>query len=131
MPTFSDPLLIEIVIKAARRVNRRLCLCDTADEIVIDPSTGDILSPEDDCVLYDLVLLQAECLITQREYQMELRDAGGGVLIRDGEQIVDRRSAGVARGTFFNSPHSPCAELDQAIKMEKMNRSGGEGKLVW
>lgn len=135
MPAFSTPLLIEIVIKAARRVNRKLCLFGTSDEIVIDPSTGEITAPAselpDGQELYDLVLLQAECLITAREYQTELRNADGGVLVRDGEQSVDTRAAGVARGTFYNSPHSPCAELAEWIKIEKMRRAGGEGKLVW
>lgn len=135
MPAFSDPLLIQIVIKAARRVNRKLCLFGTDREITIDPSTGDILTPDPDSDegqrLYDLVLLQAECLITTREMQSELRDASGGVLVRDGEQTVDRRAAGVARGTFYNSEFSPCAELKEEILIEKMRDTGESGKLVW
>lgn len=135
MPAFSDALLIEIVIKAARRVNRKLCLFGTSDEIVINPSTGEISAPASELPdgeeLYDLVLLQAECLITQREFQSELRNSDGGVLVVDGEQRVDTRAAGVARGTFFDSEHSPCAELKEAILIEKMRRAGGEGKLVW
>lgn len=136
MPHFSDPVVIGILIKAARRINRKICLLGTDREITIDPSTGDMLTPDEETNqdLYDLVLLQAECLISQREFQTELRNADGGVLVRDGEQTVDTRSAGVARGTFFNSPYSPCAELAEWIKIEKMkslDAGGGAGKLVW
>ena len=137
MPTFSNPLLIEIVIKAARRVNRKLCLFCTDCEITIDPSTGDMLTPDpESCkgqALYDIVLMQAHCLISMREFQSELRAADGGVVIKDGEQTVDTRGAGVARGTFYDSDQSPCAQLDRCIKIEKMNsiNGGGAGKCIW
>ncbi|TFH25902.1 hypothetical protein E4G67_00150 [Candidatus Bathyarchaeota archaeon] len=135
MPAFSDPLLIEIIIKAARRVNRKLCLSGTTWEITINPSTGDLLTPdpEKNQDLYDIVLMQAECLISSREFQSELRGADGGVLIRYGEQTTDMRGVGAVRGTFFNSTQSPCAQLDRCIKTAKMNSAlgGGAGKLVW
>ncbi|TFH22958.1 hypothetical protein E4G67_03725 [Candidatus Bathyarchaeota archaeon] len=133
MPAFSNPLLIDIVIKAARRINRKLCLFGTDNEITIDPSTGDMLTPDPTThqALYDMVLLQAECLISSREYQSELRNAGGGVLVRDGEQSVDTRAAGVARGTFYNSPYGPCAELAEWVTIEKMRGTGDSGHLIW
>jgi len=121
MPAFSNPTLIQIMIKAARRINRKLCLLGTDREITIDPSTGEMLTPDpdDNQDLYDMVLLQAECLISGREYQSELRNADGGVLVKDGEQTVDTRAAGVARGTFYNSPYSPCAELKSGLCLKK------------
>lgn len=139
MPHFSDPLLIDIVIKAARRVNRKLCLSGTPCEITINPADGEMLTPDpvENQDLYDIILMQAECLLAQREYQIELRDADGGVLIRDGEQAVDTRAAGVARGTFFNSDHGPCAELKACLRDMKLNGAckaggvGGPGKMVW
>lgn len=135
MPAFSDPLLIQILIKAARRINRKLCLFDTEDEITIDPSTGDLATPDSTTgrgqALYDMVLLQAECMISTREYQSELRNADGGVLVRDGEQTVDTRAAGVARGTFYNSEYSPCAELAEWVTLEKMRETGDEGYCIW
>lgn len=127
---FSDAQLVVILQKAARRINRLLCLTGTADEIVIDTTTGEITP--DDADLQDLVLLQSECMINQREYQEELATAAGGLRIVDGEQTVDTTSAGVARGTFFDSAHNPCAELKDQITQEKLNRgAGGGGKLVW
>jgi hypothetical protein len=134
MATFSDQVLIDILKKAARRINRKLCLSNTADEVVID-DVGDMTSPDLDTNqdLYDLTLLQAECLISTREYQSELRDAGGGVVVKDGE-TTDTRGAGVARGTFYDSDYSPCAELADWIFKEKLNRQGGgagPGRLVW
>jgi len=135
MATFSDQVLIDILKKAARRINRKLCLSNTADEVVID-DTGDMISPDPDTNqdLYDLTLLQAECLISTREFQSELRDAGGGVVVKDGEQTTDTRGAGIARGSFYDSPFSPCAELADWINTEKLNRmggGGGPGRLVW
>ena len=128
MAKFSDIQLIQIVTKAARRVNRRLCLFGLAEQIVISSSTGEITSP-DDGTFEDLVLLQAECLIASREFQTELSGGAGGVLVKDGEQVLDNRASIVARGTFFNSPHSPCAELDTAIVVTKLARS--TGKLIY
>jgi len=133
MAEFSDQILVDILRKAARRVNRRLCLTNTSLAVVID-NFGNMTSPDPDTHqdLYDIVLLQAECLIAGREYQTDLREADGGVLVVDGEQKVDTRGGGVARGTFFDSPHSPCAELEKAIMNEKLRgSSGGPGKLVW
>lgn len=139
MPAFSDPLLIQILIKAARRVNRKLRLTGGPCEITIDPATGDMLAPDPDenQDLYDIVLMQAECLISQREFQKELRDASGGVLVRDGEQTVDTRGVGVARGTFFDSDYGPCAELRKCMRDMQLDGpcsetdAGGPGKLVW
>lgn len=127
MPRFTDPQLLAILRKAVRRVNRRLALTGTADEISID-SSGDI-SP-DNADLEDLVLLQAECLISYRDYQDSI-NSGAGDSITDGEQTVDTTTSLVARGTFFDSPHAPCAELEKAINLEKLNRMGDFGKLVW
>lgn len=135
MATFSDQVLIDILIKAARRINRKLCLSGTDNEVTID-ANGDMTSPDPNTHqdLYDMVLLQAEYMISTREFQSELRDAGGGVVVRDGEQTTDTTGAGIARGTFYNSDYSPCAELEKWIFTEKLNGQGGgagPGRLVW
>jgi len=133
MARFSDIQLIQILQKAGRRINRRLCLFGTTDEVVVD-SGGNITSPSGDGGLEDLVLMQAECMISQRDAQESLLNGTDGVKIDDGEQTIDTRASAIARGTFFNSPHSPCGELEAQLKIEKMNRlmSGEDGgKLVW
>ena len=128
MPVFSDPLLVQILMKAAKRVNRRLCLFGTDNEITLD-ATGEFLNPTDSGALEDIVLLQAECMLAQREYQSELRSSSGGVFIKDGEQSVDTRSAGIARGTFFANEHNPCEEVKTAIRDMKLDMASG--KMVW
>lgn len=130
MPTYSDPQLIQILGKAARRINRRLCLFGTTSEVVID-GTGEFLNPIDDGALEDIVLLQAECMLSSREFTEGLRDGSIGIAVKDGEQNIDTKSLANARGSFFDSPHSPCAELEQAIKIEKINRVGAEGHNIW
>lgn len=128
MATFSDTQLIQIVIKAARRINRKLNLTGTANEVVVNSTNGEVTSPDNDD-LDDLVLLQAECLIASRQFSEELLDGTAGLVVKDGEQTLDTKGATVARGTFFNSPHSPCAELVEAIKLYKMDNT--TGRLIW
>ncbi len=133
MARFSDIQLIQILQKAGRRINRRLCLFDTADEITVD-SGGNITSPANDGALEDFVLMQAECMIAQRGAQEALIDGTDGVHIVDGEQTMDTRASAIARGTFFNSAHSPCGELEAQLKIEKLNRlmsGAGGGKAIW
>lgn len=131
---FSDSKLILILQKAARRINRKLTLTSTDSEVVIGAS-GNMTAPDPtvgtNAELYDIVLLQAECMVAQREYQTELRSGDGGVRIKDGEQEIDTKSVGNARRGFYSSSYSPCAELEKWIRIEKMNRIGGNGKLVW
>ena len=126
---FTDATLIAILVKAGRRINRRVCLTGTTDEITVNATTGEILPAEGD--LQDLVLLQAECLVASRESQEELSDGTAGLLVKDGEQTLDTRGATVARGTFFDSPYGPCAELIEAVKLQKIIRSGSSGRLIW
>ena len=124
MARFSNIQLIQIVTKAARRVNRELCLFGTADEIVINSSTGEIISP-DDGTFEDLVLMQSECLLAQRDYNLDLSTGQIGINVKDGEQSLDNRQKGVSRGTFFNSEFSPCALYSEEIVSEKLKRTCG------
>lgn len=128
MPRYTDEQLIQILQKAARRVNSRLELFGTSDEITVD-STGGITP--DDGNLSDIVLLQAECMLASRDFSADLNNGALGVSVTDGEQSLNTTQAASARGTFFNSPHSPCAELEQRMKEEKFNRSANSGKLIW
>ena len=131
--SYTDQQLIQILTKAARRVNRKLHLFSTTKEITINQSTGEILTPvNDNDELYDLVLIQAECMLASRDFQEELRNIRTGIVIKDGEQTVDTASAGVARGTFWNSGHSPCEELKTAIRDALLEGPfDGPGRLVW
>lgn len=124
MAIYTDTQLIQIVIKAARRVNRQLCLFGTTDEIIIDSSTGELTSL-DDGTLEDLVLMQSECLLSQRDYNLDLNTGQIGISVKDGEQGLDNRQKGVARGTFFNSKFSPCAMYANEINIEKLKRTCG------
>jgi len=124
MARFSNIQLIQIVIKAARRVNRQLCLFGTESEIVIDSSTGELTSL-DNGTLEDLVLMQSECLLSQRDYILDLSTDQIGIKVVDGEQSLDNSRKGVARGTFFNSEFSPCAMYAKEINIEKLKRTCG------
>jgi hypothetical protein len=126
---YSDSQLITILGKAARRINRAIYLIGTDEEISVDAS-GEITPANPD--LQDLVLLQAECMIVTRDAQADLSSTGGGgIYFVDGEQTIDTRQRVGARASFLDSPHGPCAELKEAILIEKMNRAGDDGILVW
>lgn len=122
MARFTDQQLIKILQKAGRRINRRLCLEGTTDEVSVDASG--CISP-DSPRLSDLVLLQAECMIANRDFVFDLNSGGAGLLAKDGEQIIDTRASTVARTSYFNSKYGPCAELEEAIKFELLKRGGG------
>lgn len=129
---YSDAQLIVFLQKAARRINRVLCLTGTDEEIVVNTSTGEITPDDED--LKDLVLLQSECLISQTDYSNELSDGSIGVMVNDGEQTVDTRNRAAARSAFFDSPHSPCAQLESQLNIEKIKRLGNSsmgGNVIW
>ena len=116
--SLSDAQYVQLIKKAARRINRELSLNGTTDEISID-ATGEFISPDDDA-LRDLVILQVECLVNQREFNSELQNGTAGVMVNDGEQTVDTRQRASARSTQFNSDNSPCSQIKAAIKIEKL-----------
>ena len=122
MPRLSDAQLLAILRKAARRVNRELCLFTTADEIVVDASG--CITPQDG-TLEDLVLMQSECLLSQRDFSFDLNSDNVGIRVVDGEQTLDNKAKGVARGTFFNSEYGPCATYKKEIVIEKLKRTCG------
>lgn len=128
MPRYSDEQLIQILQKSARRLNRRLNLFGTSDEISVDASG--VVSPSDGS-LEDLVLLQAECLLASRDFTSDLSNGLIGVAVSDGEQAIDTRSKAGARQAFFDSKHGPCAELEKEIRLEELKRSSDNAKLIW
>lgn len=112
---FTDAQIIQIAQKAARRLNRRLNLRGTSNEISI--SNAGEMSP-DNTDLYDLVLLQVECMILNREISDEFSSGGvgGGISIRDGEQSFDSKRSGNDRVDYLDNKHGPCQELEDAIR---------------
>ena len=114
MPRYTDQFLLQVLQKAARRVNRRLCLTTTTQEIVVDAS-GCITPADGD--LEDIVLLQAECLILNIDINNDFATAadgtGGGYKVTDGEQTLDTKgevaSRASARTNYLNSEFNPCA----------------------
>lgn len=128
MARYSDAYLLQVIEKAARRVNRRLCLTGTPEEIVVD-SSGCITPQDGD--IEDIVLLQAECMILQvdmnNDFTLSGDGTGAGYFVRDGEQSLDTRgeaaSRANARSNYMNGKYNPCAELEKAIMIEKLNRS--------
>lgn len=127
-PRYSDATLQTILEKSARRINRRLSLFDTSDEISVG-SSG-IISPSDG-TLEDLVLLQAECLLITSDFVADLNSGTVGIAATDGEQSIDTRVRGQSRQSFYDSKHSPCSELEKQLKIEELRRSHQNSKLIW
>lgn len=116
MATFSDAQLISILQKSARRVNRKLNLFGSTNEIVVD-SSGCMTNPSGDGELEDILLLQAECMVSQRNL-LEIAGSSNsdGILMIDGEQQLDTRTKAQIRIQALSSNNSPCVELSEAIK---------------
>lgn len=126
MARFSDAQLVIVMQKAARRLNRRLRLFSTANEISVDSSGN--MTPSNNGALEDLLLLQAECLIANIDANTDVTE--GGLYVVDGEQTFDNRGKALARLSYLDSPANPCKELDEAI-MDYQLTTGFQGKLVW
>lgn len=126
MARFSDAQLIQIMEKAARRINRRLSLFNTSEEIAVDASG--CISPNNG-VFQDLVLLQAECMIAQVDINSDIQN--GGLEVVDGEQSIDISSRPTLRINYLNSKYNPCEQLEEAIKDEQLKRAGNSAKMVW
>lgn len=124
----SDSQYIALFQKSARRLNRELSLAGS-DAITVDAS-GDLTSPTDsEGRMYDLLLLQAECLLLKRDISYELNSGVGSLTVRDGEQSLDNTAGATLRQNLLDGGHSPCEELKQALINEKMLRM--DGKLIW
>lgn len=129
MPRFTNEQLIQVLEKATRRINRTLYLTGTDEELSVDAS-GNVYPSGND--LHDLVLLQAECMILNIDINSDFNgdgnssSSGWGRMVKDGEQMLDDRgeaaSRANARTNYLNSQHNPCAELEKAIKLEKLRR---------
>lgn len=133
MPRMTDQQYILFMQKAARIVNMDLCISNTDDRIVVD-SSG-CVTPVDD-TLNALLLLQTECLISQRDFNLDLNSGTLGVRVVDGEQQVDTRNRAGARSDFFNSEYSACAQYEKKLALAKLCRldnseGAGGGKLIW
>lgn len=123
----SDTQYIALFQKAARRLNRELTLTGSG-AIVVD-SAGDITSSDPENRMHDLLLLQAECLLASRDFTYSLNSGTAGVSVSDGEQSLDNRASASARQGLYDSAHSPCAQLKQALNSFKLEQT--DGKLIW
>ncbi len=128
---FSNAQLILFLEKATRIVSSDLCLSGT-NQVTVD-SSGCVTTPATDPQQIEaLILLQAECLIGQRNFNSDIATGTAGVLIEDGEQKVDTRNKVGAHEALLNSPHGPCAQYEKRLTLAKLCRLDAlGGKLVW
>lgn len=124
---YSNSVLYTIIEKSARKINRELNLVQN-EKITVQ--SGVITNPTTDDDIYDLVLMQAECLLIQKDANTGVGSGGGdGVVVRDGEQTIDMKGRSDARNNYLAGDFNPCKELRHALRDEKLRRS--QGKLVW
>lgn len=126
MARFSDAQLVIVMQKSARRLNRRLRLFGTSNEIAVDSSGN--MTPANNGSLEDLLLLQAECLIANIDANTDVSE--GGIYVVDGEQTFDNRGKALARLSYLDSPANPCKELEDAI-IDYQLTTGFTGKAIW
>lgn len=125
----TDAQYVAFLVKASRRLNRALCLTNTVLEIVVNPVTGDMTTPINEPDIEDILVLQAECLIIQRQVSEELQDGDIGIAIKDGEQSYDDSALVSLRTKHLDSDGNACKDLVDAIKFYKLNNQNSF--LVW
>lgn len=106
---FTTGEFARFIDKAVKRINRRLCFTGTAAELTFNTLTGQI-SPVPDSTICDFILMQAECMISKRNFNVGIRK---GIRVKDGETEIDT-TAGF--GGFSDMIKSFCGELDEAVK---------------
>lgn len=136
MARFTNDQLIQVLQKAARRINRTLELTGTSEQINVDAS-GNVTPANED--MNDLLLLQAECMILNIDANYDFSNSGDGAgfgyFVRDGEQSLDTRgeasSRATARANYMNTPFNPCAELERELRDEQMRRANESARDIW
>ena len=108
------------VEKALNRINRRLRLIGTDNEMSFNTNTG-LIDPDPDAAVYDLILMQIECMIVKRGRRIAI---GKGIRVKDGETEIDT-TAGF-RG-YNDLVNDICGELDDAIEDYLANGAGDGG----
>lgn len=123
---YTDAQLIDFTEKAAKRINRKMYLTGTSDEIAVSAS-GEVTPATD--TFRDIMILQVECMLIQRSAEGDLTSGRAGVVVTDGEQSIDTTNIASLRLEYLSGKHNPCSELEKAIRDELLNRN--TGKLVW
>ena len=106
---FTDSELTTFVIKAINRLNRRLELTGTDDELTFDTGTGTIV-PTPNSTTQDFIVMQTECLLMKRDRRVAI---GKGIRVKDGETEIDTTAS---FGGWDNAVNDICGELDDAIE---------------
>jgi hypothetical protein len=114
--------------KALDRLNRRLNLTGTTSEMSFNDNTGTI-SPTPDSSLYDLIILQVECMIVKRMHRVAI---GQGIKVKDGDTMIDTTSSFGGYKTLIGDV---CGELSEAIEEylldTKMSGIRDAAELIW
>lgn len=105
---FTDAEYNDFVNKAVKRVNRKLCLTSTSDQMVFDTGTG-IITPTPNDTLLDIIVLQIECFVVTRDRKTAV---GKGIRVKDGETEIDTTAS---FGGFDAQVKAICQELKDAV----------------
>lgn len=106
---FTDTQFQQFTQKAINRINRRLCLTGTDDELSFDEGTGTI-TPTPNATIFDFIIMQIECFIVRNLRKVAV---GKGIRVRDGETEIDT-TAGF--GGHKDQVNDICGELEKAVE---------------
>jgi hypothetical protein len=113
--------------KALKRLNRKLRYTGTANALSYSSSTKNI-SPTPDNSIYDLILLQIECLISKERR----RDAvGKGIRVKDGDTEIDTTASFGGHDAVVSDY---CGELQEAIKdylLHNVDSPADNADIIW
>lgn len=124
---YTNDQYVRLLNKSLKRLNRKLLYTGTTDALSYSSSTKKV-SPDPDNSIYDLIILQMECLISKERR----RDAvGKGIRVKDGDTEIDTTASFAGHSAVVQDY---CGELDQAVKEYKLyNIDGPEDNadIIW
>jgi len=120
--SFTESMINTFIIKAIRRINRRLGFTGTSNEISIDFERK-LITPTPNDTILDLIIMQTECLIMKNKSG---KAGSSGIRLKDGDSEVD---LGAGAKVTIDLTNSICKELNDAI-IEYLYRVT-QGDVIW
>lgn len=111
----------DLIVKAIRRVNWRI---GTSFSYY---STASGIAPIPTETQGDIIILQAECLLSKRRYTSAVSK---GISVKDGDTAIDSTSAFKGYDAVMKDV---CGDLDRLINEYKLDQNGAEtnGDCIW
>jgi len=123
---FTEEQLEIFIVKSLDRLNLKLQLQGTTDELSFNDSLG-VIQPTPSSPMRALIVMQAECLIVKRRQSSAISK---GIKVRDGDSAIDTTAGFAGHKDIVTDI---CETLDKCIAAFLRGLSGVEdlGAIIW